>query len=171
MTPGSPFTLQFFKYPDHLHWRHDTTWLGEDSHGVWLGAMAGSIHQRGLEPAKPIRNDQVHLIPRDDWWVFTFCPAHPWATHWIDTSTPATFTDERAAMVDLDLDVVRNPDGSVWIDDEDEFEDHQKLYGYPAFIIEGALEATERLRLALIRPDEPFGRVAESWLARLRAMS
>jgi hypothetical protein len=33
----SPFTVQFFKYPDRLHWRHDMVRLGEDAHGVWVG--------------------------------------------------------------------------------------------------------------------------------------
>ena len=37
---GSRFTVQFFKSPDRLHWRHDMVRLGEDEHGVWVGPAA-----------------------------------------------------------------------------------------------------------------------------------
>ena len=36
-----PFTVQFYKYPDRLHWRHDMVRLGEDRHGVWVGLRSG----------------------------------------------------------------------------------------------------------------------------------
>lgn len=142
-------------------------WLGEDTHGVWLGAKAGSIHQRGHEPRGRILRNQVHLVPRHDWWVFTFNPTHPKATHWIDTSTPATFEDHRVTTVDLDLDVVRGPGGRLWIEDEDEFAEHQLLYGYPRDMIEQAERATTEMVQALSELREPFDGVASAWLARV----
>lgn len=167
MEPGRPYTLQFFKNPDIPHWRHEAEWLGEDEHGVWLGARAGSIHQRGSEPRRRILRHQVHLIPRNDWWVFTFNPKHPWATHWIDTSTPATFEEHRVTAVDLDLDVVRGPDGTVWVEDEDEFAEHQVSYGYTPDLIVNARQATREMRDALTALREPFDSVAATWLGRL----
>lgn len=141
--------------------------MGEDSHGVWLGAQAGSIHQRGSEPRGRVLRHQVHLVPRNDWWVFTFNAGHPKATHWIDTATPATFEDDRVTTVDLDLDVVRGPGGRVWVEDEDEFAEHQVLYGYPSELVENAERATAELERALADLREPFDAVANAWLARL----
>ena len=167
MTPGSPYTLQFFKYPETPHWRHEGVWLGEDEHGVWLGATRGSIAQRGHEPAKRIRQNQVHLIPRDEWWVITHAPGHPWAAHWIDISTPATFEEDRVTMVDLDLDVVGRIDGSVIVEDEDEFAEHQVSLGYPLELIENAERATAEMVIALTERHEPFATVIHRWLEML----
>lgn len=167
MESGRPYTLQFFKHPDIPHWRHETVWLGEDEWGVWLGAAAGAMHQKGSGPARPGSSNQVHLVPRNDWWVFTYRPSHRRATHFIDTSTPATFEAERVTMVDLDLDIARSPDGTVWVEDEDEFVEHQGKYGYSSWLIMSAERATRRMEEALRQLREPFDRVATTWLARL----
>ena len=167
MDPGRPYTLQFFKYPDTLHWRHEGHCLGEDEHGVWLGCRAGDVAQRGTEAVKYISGNQVHLIPRDEWWVLTYAPHHPKATHWIDISTLATFGEDRVTMVDLDLDVVRTPDGRVVIDDEDEFAEHQVTLGYPPELIENAERATREMLAALTEMREPFHEVARTWWERV----
>ena len=46
---------------------------------------------------------------------------------------------------DLDLDVVRELDGRVWVDDEDEFAEHQVSFGYPPEVIDAARASTDRL--------------------------
>ena len=99
---GARYPLQFWKYPETPHWRHDAVVLGEDEFGLWLGAYQGWEAQKGAEPAKAISGDQLHLIPHDDWYVYTYSPTHPQALHWIDTSTPATFEEHRVTAVDLE---------------------------------------------------------------------
>ena len=47
--------------------------------------------------------------------------------------------------IDLDLDVVRELDGRVWVDDEDEFAEHQVSLGYPAEVIAAARASCDRL--------------------------
>jgi predicted RNA-binding protein associated with RNAse of E/G family len=161
------YTLQFFKYPDALHWRHEGHWLGEDEFGAWIGCRKGDVAQRGIEPARRISGHQVHLVPRDDWWVLTYAPYHPKATHWIDISTPATFEEGRVTTIDLDLDVVRTPEGLVLIDDEDEFAEHQVSLGYPPELIENAERATSEMYEALAEMREPMDAVARGWLDRV----
>ena len=43
--------------------------------------------------------------------------------------------------VDLDLDVVRRTDGTVYVDDEDEFAEHRVSFGYPPEVVELAEES------------------------------
>ncbi len=164
---GRRYPLQFWKYPATVHWRHDAIALGEDDFGLWLGAREGWEAQKGLEPARPIAGNQIHLVPHDDWFVYTYSPSHPRALHWIDTSTPATFEDHRVTAVDLDLDVVRSPDGLVWIEDQDEFELHQVTLDYPPEFITKAAAATDRLYRSLVELREPFKTVARSWVQQL----
>lgn len=171
MRPGSHYPLQFFKYPDTPHWRHEAVWLGEDDHGVWLGASKGSVVQRGLEPARRIRQHQVHLVPRDDWWVLTYAPGHRRAAHWIDISTPAEFEEHRVTAVDLDLDIVGMADGAVFVEDEDEFAEHQELLGYPLRLIRNAERAAAEMVIALSGRREPFGATADRWMRCIESLA
>lgn len=167
MRPGDPCELQFLKHPATPHWRHEAVYMGEDTHGVWLGAPSGSVAQRGDEPPRRIRHHQVHLAPRGKWWVLTYSPHHPKATLWADISTPPEIRAGQITAVDLDLDVIRSPAGEVWVDDEDEFATHQVDLGYTREMIHQARRATDGLVRAFKLPDEPFATIVDAWLARL----
>ena len=69
-------------------------------------------------------------------------------------------------MIDLDLDVMLHQDGTVEIDDEDEFEIHQIKYGYTQEMILRAEAETKRIVAELENRREPFFDVAEEWLSR-----
>ena len=70
-------------------------------------------------------------------------------------------------MVDLDLDVVVTREGHLYVDDEDEFAEHQVALGYPPEVIDLARRACHRGLSARIEVG------AEPWrsagLARLEA--
>ena len=70
-------------------------------------------------------------------------------------------------MVDLDLDVVRDRDGTVAVLDEDEFADHQVRFGYPAEFVERAQSTADHLVDALTNRIEPFDLRGQEWLGRL----
>jgi protein associated with RNAse G/E len=70
-------------------------------------------------------------------------------------------------MIDLDLDVGLGVDGSVVIEDEDEFEVHQIKYGYTDEMIQGAVAETAKIVKALEAGQEPFFEVAQGWLGKL----
>ena len=56
--------------------------------------------------------------------------------------------------IDLDLDVVRELDGRVWVDDEDEFAEHQVLFAYPPEVVAAARASCDRL-VALVGSAAP----------------
>ncbi|MFE6970777.1 DUF402 domain-containing protein [Isoptericola sp. NPDC057653] len=161
------------KFDGGLHWRHPMTRLGEDEFGVWLGAPAGTVYRRG-EPGREtavvaVEDDRVLLIPRDDWWTAEFQADPARLDAYCDVATPASWPHPgEVTMVDLDLDVCRvRDDMSVYVDDEDEFADHQVRYGYPADVVERAEAASAWLTVALRDGVEPFGSRYRTWLDRL----
>lgn len=161
-----PVTVQYFKYPRTLHWRHDLVHLGEDEHGVWLGGARGTVVQRGHEPPRELRRNMVQLIPPGLWWAAIFNdPTTPDMEVYVDVTTvPVWVGADQVEMVDLDLDVVRRRDGTVYIDDEDEFEEHRASLGYPPAMADMARTVAARLAIALERRDPPFDQAATRWL-------
>ena len=69
-------------------------------------------------------------------------------------------------MVDLDLDVVLLRDGTLFVDDEDEFAQHQVELAYPPEVVAMARGTADEVLAAVGNRSEPFGDVGRDWLAR-----
>lgn len=138
--------------------------LGEDEHGVWLHAPEGTVAQRGSEPPFPLRIGFVTLVPRRKWWVVEFNRHHPRRSVYVNIGTPPAWDGDRVTQVDLDLDVVRRLDGTVEVEDEDEFHDHRVRFSYPADLVANAERATAVAAELLRRRTEPFDVAPERWL-------
>lgn len=71
------------------------------------------------------------------------------------------------STIDLDLDGVRAHGGEACVQDEDEFDEHRVLYGYPDDLINKARRTCEWLMEAGRRSGdgvEPFASVYRRWL-------
>jgi len=160
------------KWPDLPHWEFDAVRLGVDAHGHWVGVPSGTWLSR---PDRGFHAwcDHVVLIPHDGWWVATLYgddDDRP-VDVYVDISTPCEWSDDESEVraVDLDLDVIRDPDGRVWIDDEDEFAEHQVTLAYPQDVIDAARASCEDVLAAVTAGAGPFGGAHRDWIARLRS--
>jgi protein associated with RNAse G/E len=176
---GSTVAVQYLKYPDTTHWRHDPmVVLGEDDHGLWLGGDHETFLKKGdvtgptteAERGFFVDHPFVQLVVPDAWWTLIFNgPDRPDGriSHYVDIVTPPVFDDAEVRWVDLDLDVVRRSGGEVYVDDEDEFRSHIDLLDYPPMWVDRARSEAARIFLAMERVDEPFGDVCAGWWHRL----
>ncbi len=172
---GRDVRVVYTKYDGSLHWNFTMRHLGEDEHGIWLGAGPGLVGRRGHDHEVVFREAQVLLFPRPDegardaWWTAAFNAAPARTEIYCDIATPARWPDPgQVTMVDLDLDVVRRrADQRVEIVDGDEFDEHQRRYGYPAQVIREAEQAAAWLRHALSVRAEPFASDYRGWLAQV----
>jgi uncharacterized protein len=170
------------KWGDRPHWTYRGAYLGSDRHGEWIGFRAGTVFTRpGVRFVAG--NDQVCLVPatRDDrrpGWLATFHAPGGYLPDgnggrtpidlYVDMTTPASWAGTVLRAVDLDLDVVRGPDGRVWVDDEDEFATHRTAFGYPADVVDLALAACTEVAAAARDRRSPFDGTAHlGWLDRL----
>jgi uncharacterized protein len=158
--------MRFTKWGGKKHWTYALERLGEDEWGTWFGARAGILLQRGDEPPVVQPHDFVQLVPAQGWYVACFNDAPAEMDLYVDVTTEPRITGDVIEAVDLDLDVLRRAGGEVLLDDEDEFELHRTLYGYPPEIIDGAAASAKWLMSAVRSREEPFGRVGAGWLAR-----
>lgn len=138
------------------------TWLGV-SEGTWLSRPSRGFHAAA---------DHAVLVPHDEWWLATFYdddPRRPVDTY-VDITTPAIWSEDSVTCVDLDLDIIQRIDGSVFVDDEDEFEEHRHTLGYPADVVEGARASAVAVLRRVEANEPPFNRaVAARWITKLRA--
>jgi hypothetical protein len=178
MRPGDPVRVRFQKWGGGEHWSADVLWLGEDEHGWWAGWPAGT---RWTRPGAEFASDgrQVGLFPRERGFAATFYePVNevPFRLYVDVVTRPILTSGEQAAAeltaVDLDLDVIERFDGGVFVDDEDEFAEHQVAYGYPAEVVAAAEAERDRLIREVADGAEHFSEsLAERWRGRLTALT
>jgi len=155
------------KWGDRPHWEFDGLFLGSDEHGDWIGFPAGTLMSRpGLEFRPP--NDQVGVVPSGGRaWLATFHSPGGIVLTYVDMTSVPVWEGSVVRAVDLDLDVVKALDGSAYVDDEDEFTEHQVLFGYPAEVVAMAESARDEVFAAVTEQQAPFDGSSDRWLAVL----
>lgn len=184
--PGDRIRVETTKWGDRPHWRFDGLWLGEDEYGAWLGFPAGTHHARpGFAFDSEV--DSVTLVPRGAWHLATFQRPGIWCDLYIDVSTPAEWDGDVLRSIDLDLDVIRmsavppRPSplapqnlsagpGELFVDDEDEFADHQVAFGYPAEVIAAARRSCDEVFAAVRTGAAPYDGTHRRWLDLLSSL-
>jgi hypothetical protein len=162
--------VRYTKWGDRPHWSYDAVLVGEDQHGVWLAGPAGTVMSRpGLTLVAATHF--VQCLPRDRWSSATFWDSGPpeIAAVYVDITTVVAWsglgTDAaEVTMIDLDLDVIRLFDGTLLIDDEDEFAEHRLAYGYPADVVTAAERECAEVHRAMAAGEEPYASVGRGWL-------
>ena len=152
-----PVRVAYEKSDGRPHWEFDALRLGVDDHGVWLGVRRGTHQARpGLSVAAAA--DHVVLVAASGEHCTTFHSDRDRAAIevYVDITCGHRWQDGRITMFDLDLDVIRRWDGTVVIDDEDEFAAHRVRFEYPDDVVESALAATQSLQSQLERESAPF---------------
>lgn len=157
------------KWGGSPHWEYDAIYLGSDEHGDWLGAPIGTRYSR---PGREFVGDfdSVICVPIAP-WVAAFNTEPSKHEIYVDMTTVPIWDGPVVTCVDLDLDVVKARDErGIFLDDEDEFAEHQIAYGYPPEIV----AMTERSGAEVLR--DVLGRIAPFdgshlvWLAALRTI-
>lgn len=169
---AEPVRVIYTKFDGSLHW-HSWMWrLGEDEHGVWLGAAAGHLSRRGFETPIALAYPHTMLLPRDRWWTAAFNPPASRLWTYCDiTTVPSWANDHEVSMIDLDLDVGRaTADGRVFMMDEDEFAAHKIKFGYPETVVDQAKAAAAWLFDAVAARRPPFDGVSDAWLAQVSGL-
>ena len=174
MERGDPVRIELTKWGDRPHWHIPAWWLGRDEHGDWLGIPPGTEMTRpGMRTVS--RNFQVGLVPHADlaedrrWWLATFHgPGGNQAiSTYVDITSPPYWDGATLRAVDLDLDVVEEDTGRVWIDDEDEFAEHQVELGYPADVVTAARRSCDHTHAAMTAGHPPYDGSHHPWLSLL----
>lgn len=163
--------IAFSKWDGGPHWEYDAVRLGADRHGTWLGAPHGTpVRRPGAEFVSEW--DHVALVPDGAGFLASFysdVSAAP-VRIYVDIATPPAWDGTVVRTVDLDLDVVLDTSGRVFVDDEDEFAEHRVRYGYPEDIVLLAESTCADVLQAVKAAEAPFdGPTAAHWLGVLAA--
>lgn len=167
--PGTRLTFRWRKWDGAPHWEHDSVFLGSDAHGDWVGQRDG---WRSARPGvvAPSYGDSITLIPPSGDFAATINDTHPRIRVYIDIAWDVRWDAGEPVGIDMDLDVVRALDErGVFIDDRDEWAEHQVRYGYPDDVIARLEEVALTLEAQVHASAAPFDDATPArWFAVLR---
>lgn len=169
--PGTRLIFRWRKWDGGDHWMHECVYLGADEWGEWFGQMPG---WRSWRPGRDVvlAGPNVTLLPPSGDYALTFNAPPAKYRIYIDIAWDVRWDAAEPTGIDMDLDVIRlADDGTVFIDDRDEWDEHRVQYGYPEAIVaeleEVALDLERRVSASVAPFDDATG---DAWLARLAAL-
>ena len=172
---GDRIRLVMTKWGDRPHWEMDAVYLGADAAGDWIGFPVGTVMSR---PGVSITttNEQVCLVPSSGTavgqaWLATFHSPGGDVWTYVDMTTVPKWAGRTVRAIDLDLDIVEGLDREVYVDDQDEFDQHRVEHSYPREVVDLAL-ATRDIVLTAVRDKyPPFDGSATPWFDVLRSVT
>jgi hypothetical protein len=165
MERGDVVPVRFGKWGGRPHWEMDLRYLGSDRFGEWLGSPPGMPMRR---PGMTTSTDAecAFLVPHEGDFVASFNGRDVATAIYVDVTDTPRWDGDTVRAVDLDLDVITAWDGTVLVDDEDEFAEHQVEYGYPVEVVEAAQRSCDALVAAISGGQEPWATVGHAWCAQ-----
>lgn len=165
LLPGDVINVRFTKWCGRGHWEFAGVLLGCDEHGTWVGGSTGTQLARPGNAFKS-RYDWVTLFPESEPWVASFRNSlDTTIAVYVDITTAPVWSGPEVSMVDLDLDVLLMRDGTLLLDDEDEFDEHRVTLAYPDELVDLARHSAHNVMTAVGSRLEPFGDVGRTWLS------
>jgi hypothetical protein len=171
LSRGDAVRVEMTKWGDQPHWQMDAIYLGRDEAGDWIGFPTGT-HMSRPGMSVTTTNDQVGLVPAagtavGQAWLATFHGPGGQVWTYVDMTTVPVWDGRTVRTVDLDLDVIEALDRSVFVDDQDEFDEHRVELSYPDDIVDLATATRDLVHSAVTAKTPPFDGRSAPWLELL----
>lgn len=155
---------RLFKWPHRPTTVAIVRLLGEEHFGRWLGVARGDPWCSADRSQSGIFMESlVKLVPNNTFWTVCFHPVDPVVD--VDIVLPVRWEGDVLEEVDLELDILRNADGRVYVRDQDKFEQMRVTGSMPDEIVTQAVATCEQIRDLVEHDVEPFGSVGQKWLS------
>ncbi len=155
--PGARLLLRATKFDGTAHWIQPFRVVSDDGTLLITEYRARTPIYTSRGEFRSPYDSRVYFW-RDRWFnVFRLSrPGCSLALWYCNVTTPPTLQHSQINYVDLDLDVAVRPDGCIELLDQDEFDLHQRKYGYPQDVIEEAERAAGQVAELARRGSFPF---------------
>lgn len=166
---GSLWYLESLKYDQHVHYRLPARLISDADDLIVLRAETGAQGWHSVRGAWTLQRHSYYLIwPDQGYNIFlNYTPDGRFTHYYCNAALPPSIDRARQyiAYIDLDLDVLIEPDGRFRVLDTDEFRHHAVVYQYPRHIKQAAGLAVLDIILRLRARQWPFERVPDPPLA------
>ena len=157
--------MRVYKYDGVLHRSWPAQLLRQDGSLIVLDAKFPAEVVHDLLGTIPGGTHSLEYYWLDRWYnVFRFAqPDGKLRNYYCNINVPPKFDGETLSYVDLDLDILVDPDFSYRVLDVADFEENVRLYRYPAEVEANARRAVDEL-VGMIETDSFHSPLQMAWL-------
>jgi len=150
--------VQVYKYDGVLHRRWPAQLLRQEGPLIVLDAQFSEEVVHDLLGTIPSGTHSLEYYWLDRWYnVFRFAqPDGQLRNYYCNVNVPAKFDGATLSYVDLDLDILVDPDFSYTVLDREDFEQNVREFGYPAEVEANARRAVDELVRMIETRQFPF---------------
>jgi protein associated with RNAse G/E len=150
--------VRTYKYDGSVHRSWPAQIVSQEGPLIVLDAKFSDEVVHDLLGTIPSGTHSLEYYWLDRWYnVFRFAqPSGELRNYYCNVNLPPTFDGEVLSYVDLDLDILVEPDFSYQILDAVDFEANAKLYRYPAEVEANARQAVDDLVRLIQAREFPF---------------
>ncbi len=159
MTATKEILVQVYKYDGVLHRRWRAQLLRREGPLIVLDAQFPEEVVHDLLGTIPRGTHSLEYYWLDRWYnVFRFArPDGQLRNYYCNVNVPPKFDGATLSYVDLDLDILVDPDFSCRVLDVEDFEQNVREFGYPADVEANARRAVTELITMIETRQFPFG--------------
>lgn len=157
--------INSLKYNNTVNYEWNTTLLEHtEKHLLVKGEPGRKLTHHGKGKIFTMENPCIEFFPFNDWFTVSIerTPDNL-LNYYCNVCMPSTLSDNVLSFIDLDFDVIKEPNGEWTLVDEDEFIVNSNRYGYPSKLIHKAIKEKEMLLEKIHNSTFPFN----GWLEEL----
>lgn len=161
----SNIKIKALKYKDISHYEWDTTLIAKNEKYLLVKAEINrklTHHTKG----KVFTFDRpaIEFFPFEEWFTVSVeKTVDNQLRYYCNIAMPAVYRNNECSFVDLDLDIIKDPDGDWTLVDEDEFITNSKKFKYPQQLIDKTIAEEKKLRERIYKSIFPF----DGWIENL----
>ncbi len=158
------YQIKSFKHDGHLHrvwlenWRVPESRLlrehAEEGMLVFINSQTRIRESDGKEWTSRIPG--VSFFVPDKWYNIVALLEEQGVRYYCNIASPPLMYDNTLTYIDYDLDVIKLPNGSWQVVDEEEYQRHKKLYHYSAAVEQKVQSGLEELLARVQDGGAPF---------------
>lgn len=153
---GETIQIHSYKHDGHIHRVWEETVVLKGTKTVLIGGNDRTVVTEADGRTWITREPAICYFHSQHWFNIIGMLREDGIHYYCNLSSPFALDDEALKYIDYDLDIKVFPDLSYVILDEDEYEEHRKLMGYPDVIDKILKMNMEKLILWIRQRKGPF---------------
>lgn len=161
----SNIIIKALKYGNISHYEWDTKLI---EHNTKYLLVRSEVNRKLIHHTKgkifTFDKPAIEFFPFEEWFTVSVEKTDSnQLKYYCNIAMPSVFTNGVCSFIDLDLDIIKNPEGDWTLIDEDEFVVNSKRYNYPKELINRAEEEAKKLKERIYNSKFPF----DGWIEEL----
>lgn len=158
-----------YKYGGKLHYQWTVSIIKHtDDYTIVYGKPGRKLIHHTNGEVYHCHSHSIEFFPSKRWFtVHIDMNENGTCEYYCNICMPPTSSTQHISFIDLDLDIIRNVEGTWSVVDEDEFKNNSVKLKYPKYVIENAQKSLDNLLYHIKEDEFPFNGFFDKYINKV----